>query len=82
MISNGIYALTNLMFLMLHFTEGKITRDQKENFIGWPLIALVVMLILSNYIISMRGAWQGIKNRCKKIKKNTKLEQERLKNGS
>jgi hypothetical protein len=66
MISNGIYALINLIFFILHLTEGSISESVKENFIGWPLIASVTLLIVSNYYISMREAWRGLKKKCKK----------------
>ena len=65
-VSNGIYAFTNLLFLILHLSEGKITQQQKENFIGWPLIISVVFLILTNYVISMRSAIKAMKERCNK----------------
>lgn len=73
LMSNGIYALTNFIFLLLHLTEGKISSYQKENYIGWPLIGSVVMLILSNYVISMRGVVTTVKRRCKDI--NNKISQ-------
>lgn len=72
-ISNGIYTLTNFMFLCLHFTEGSISLENKEYFIGVPLIISVTLLILSNYIISMKESVEGIKKRCNK-KKDPKEE--------
>lgn len=69
-ISNGIYTLTNLLFLVLHFSEGKITLENKELFIGWPLIISVSILIISNYYISTKKSMYDVKKRCKSLKKN------------
>lgn len=69
-VSSAIYMLTNLMFLVLHFTEGNLTEAQKDGFIGWPLIVLIILLIGTNYSISVRAAYLGIKKRCQKKSKN------------
>lgn len=53
-ISNGIYMITNFIFLVLYCIDGKISPANKELFIGLPLIASVVFLIFSTYYISLR----------------------------
>jgi hypothetical protein len=69
-INNGLYSLTNSIFFVLATVDKKITYDQRENFIGWPLIGSVVLLVLCNYYISFKLTIKMIRERCKKRKSN------------
>ena len=65
-VSLGIYSLCTLFFLILVFVQETLSEDKKELFIGWPLIVLVSLLILSNYVISMIDTIKAMKKRCKR----------------
>jgi hypothetical protein len=64
-ISLGVYTVSIMFFFGLVVTDGKITKKQNELYIGYPLIACVSVLIISNYVISMMDTCKGIKKRCK-----------------
>jgi L-asparagine transporter-like permease len=64
LISLGIYSSSTLFFLILVFLQETISDENKESYIGIPLIILVSCLILSNYVISMMDTVKSIRKRC------------------
>jgi Ca2+/H+ antiporter len=76
LISMGVYSVTTLIFLIQVFIEGSLTQTQKENFIGYPLIVFVSILIIANYVISMMDTFKGCKKRCKVKEKRPEGEAE------
>ena len=67
-ISMGIYTLTNLFFLGLHFIGEGSSKATREYFFGIPLIILVSSLIISNYYISLSVTIKALKEKCSKKK--------------
>lgn len=64
LISMGIYSLATLFFLILVFLDSSLGKEDKEKYIGLPLIVLVSLLIISNYVISMMDTVKSIRRRC------------------
>lgn len=81
-LSNGIYALTNLIFLLLYFFNDQMSEEMTELFIGWPLIVSVSLLILSNYYISMSAAYRNLRAKIKNYKhkhQNNRISDQKMK---
>jgi predicted neutral ceramidase superfamily lipid hydrolase len=72
-----LYVVVNIGFLFLYLTRNSISRKAQYNFFGFSLIALVLLIIISELIIATKEFIDDMKEKCKKRSKAHKTTHKR-----
>lgn len=75
-ITQGVYLLLDILFVTLAIMPRHESEKARYYYLGFPMIALVAILILASFVFSGYGAYVSIKDIIANLKKNKTMAKE------